>query len=95
MIYRVYILLHSCISYDNDRALGHFLIATQLVFKVILIALNKGEYTLIDKLFSDKVHQILNFFNVPRNIPTYAAWFESKFVRGVAFRKQVPLFNKL
>lgn len=24
----------------------------------------------------------------------YAAWFESKFVRGVAFQKQVPLFNK-
>lgn len=47
MIYRVYILLHSCISYDNDRALGHFLIATQLVFKVILIALNKGEYTFL------------------------------------------------
>lgn len=36
-----------CISYDNDRALGHFLIATQLVFKVILIALNKGEYTFL------------------------------------------------
>lgn len=47
MIYRVYILLHSCISYDDDRALGHFLIATQLVFKVILIALNKGEYTFL------------------------------------------------
>lgn len=55
MIYRVYILLHSCISYDNDRALGHFLIATQLVFKVILIALNKGEYTFLKIPNLDKI----------------------------------------